>query len=215
MDYNYLLPYIDHTLLKPDATIQQIETVAQQAQDLRVACLCIPASYVARVHAKFPQLNISGTVGFPLGYSTLATKCFEIEDAIKNGCREIDVVINIAEIKNANWRYIEDELKGFRDATGDYLLKVIIETFYLSEAEKIKMCELITEYHIDFIKTSTGFAPQGATFADIELFKDHIGPQVRMKAAGGINTIDDIVKFVELGCQRIGTSKAVELITAR
>jgi deoxyribose-phosphate aldolase len=212
MDQPQLFQYIDHTLLTPTATFEQIIQAAQLAEQYKVACLCIPASYAKAVSSEFPGLNISGTMGFPLGYSTTKAKCYEIEDALNNGCNEIDVVINICELKNQNYQYVLSELQSFRKITHGHLLKVIIETYYLTDEEKIKMCEIITESQADFIKTSTGFAPQGATYSDIELFKLHIGPNVRIKASGGINTLDQIVHFIDLGCDRIGTSKGISLI---
>lgn len=213
MDTKEILSKVDHTQLKAFAELSAITALCDDAVKYGTASVCIPPSYVKRVKELYAdKLNVCTVIGFPLGYSTTATKVFEAKDAIANGASEIDMVINIGDVKNGEFDKVLAEIKALRDACGDKLLKVIIETCYLTEQEKIKLCELVTEAKADFIKTSTGFGTAGATFADIELFKKHIGPDVRIKAAGGMKTLEDIEKFVELGCDRLGTSSAVNLL---
>jgi deoxyribose-phosphate aldolase len=210
-----ILSHVDHTLLKPTATWEQIKKLCGEALEYKTASVCIPPTYIARVQANFPGLNICTVIGFPNGYNTLETKIAETENAISVGADEIDMVINLTDVKNQNWGAILTEIKALKRVCGPRVLKVIIETAYLDEDEKIKMCEIVTESGADYIKTSTGFASSGATFEDIELFSKHIGSNVKMKAAGGISSYDDMVKFLDLGCERLGTSSGVRYVTER
>ena len=165
------------------------------------------------MHKAFPDLNICTVVGFPLGYSVTESKIAETKKAIEDGANEIDMVVNISDVKNGRYDAVEEEIYKLKEACGDKILKVIIETCYLTEDEKIAMCKAVTNAGADYIKTSTGFGTGGATFEDIELFKKHIGPDVKIKAAGGVSTLEDLEKFIGLGCDRVGTSRAVGLIS--
>jgi deoxyribose-phosphate aldolase len=207
-----ILTRCDHTLLKPFSTWEDIKQICEDAIQYNCASVCIPPSFVKKAHETYPDLNVCTVIGFPNGYNTTETKVFEAKDAIANGANEIDMVINIGEMKAGNYDFVLNEIKALREATKNKILKVIVETCYLTEEEKIKVCELVTKAGADFIKTSTGFGPSGATIEDIKLFAQHIGPDVKMKAAGGIKTIDDLNAFVEAGCARIGTSRAVGLL---
>lgn len=212
MDIKDILAKVDHTQLAQTATWEDITKLIDEAIEYNTASVCIPASYVKKaVEYADGKTVICTVIGFPNGYSTVATKVFETEDAIKNGAKEIDMVININELKNKNYDYVLDEIKQIKKACGDLILKVIIETALLTEEEKVKMCEIVSESGADYIKTSTGFSTGGATFEDIKLFKDHVAPEVKIKAAGGISSLDDAVKFIELGASRLGTSRLVKL----
>lgn len=214
MDNKELFQYIDHTQLKAVSTWEDIQKLCQEAIRYQTASVCVPPAYVKRVAETFGDaLNICTVIGFPLGYQTCAVKVFEAKDAVANGAQEIDMVINIGELKNQNYEQVKDEIRAVKEAIGDYVLKVIIETCYLTEEEKKIMCRLVTEAGADFIKTSTGFGSGGATMADILLFKEHIGSQVKMKAAGGVRTVQDLQDFVAAGCSRIGTSSGVSILT--
>lgn len=213
MDTNYILNHIDHTLLKATATWEQIQTLCQEALTYHTASVCIPASYIKRVKETYPELNVCTVIGFPLGYNSTSSKVVEAKDAIADGASEIDMVINIGDMKNGDYEKVLSDVKAIREATKGYILKVIIETCYLTEEEKIKMCEIVTEAQADYIKTSTGFGTGGATMEDVLLFKEHIGPDVKIKAAGGVKTKDDLENFLNAGCDRIGTSSAVKLLT--
>lgn len=205
---------VDHTLLKATATWEEIQELCKEAIALKTASVCIPASYVGRVKEEFgEQLTICTVIGFPLGYATTKVKVLEAADAIAQGADEIDMVIAIGEVKNKNYDYVREEIKQLRAVCRDKILKVIIEACYLTEEEKIKLCEIITEEKADYIKTSTGFGSSGATLEDIELFKAHIGPDVKIKAAGGIRTKEDFLKYIEAGCHRIGASATKEFIS--
>ncbi len=203
-----ILSHIDHTLLKADAAAEQIARLCEEAVIYRTASVCIPASYVRFARGKFPELNICTVIGFPLGYSTAAAKCFEAEDAVKNGADEIDMVINLGDVKNGDLGSVESEIASVKRSCGDKILKVIIETCYLTREEKIALCGCVTRAGADYIKTSTGFGSAGAEIEDIRLFAEHIGENVRIKAAGGIRTREDIERFLAEGCDRIGTSAA-------
>ena len=207
-----MLSKVDHTLLKPEATWDQIKTLCDEAMEFGCATVCIPPSYVKRA-AEYVQgnLKICTVIGFPNGYNTTAAKVFETEDAVANGADEIDMVINVGELKSGNTVYVENEIKAVRAACEGKILKVIIETCLLTENEKITMCDIVTRSGADYIKTSTGFSTGGATFDDIKLFSEHIGSNVKMKAAGGISSLDDAEKFIALGCDRLGTSRIVKL----
>lgn len=203
-----ILSHIDHTLLKADASAEQIARLCEEAVIHHTASVCIPASYVRFAREKFPELNICTVIGFPLGYSTTAVKCFETEDAVKNGADEIDMVINLGDVKNGDFGAVEREIASVKRSCGDKILKVIIETCYLTREEKIALCGCVTRAGADYIKTSTGFGSAGADIEDIRLFSEHIGENVRIKAAGGIRTREDMERFLAAGCDRIGTSAA-------
>lgn len=212
MELSQILTYVDHTLLKPEATFSDIKAICNDAMRFNTASVCIPPSYV-KACADYcgGKMKICTVIGFPNGYNTTAVKVFETEDAIKNGADEIDMVINIGMLKDRRYDDVLNEIKAVKKACGGKILKVIIETCLLTDDEKIKMCEIVTEAGADFIKTSTGFSTAGATFADIELFSKHIGKNVKMKAAGGIKSLDDAEKFISLGAERLGTSRIVAL----
>lgn len=208
-----ILSHIDHTQLKPFATWKDIEKLCDEAVQYQTASVCIPPAYIKRVHDKYnDQINICTVVGFPLGYSVTAAKVAEVEQALADGCNEIDMVVNISDVKNGAYDKVEEEIRTLKKACGNHILKVIIETCFLTEEEKIAMCKAVTNAGADYIKTSTGFGTGGATIEDIRLFKEHIGPNVKMKAAGGVKTKDDLLMFLEAGCDRIGTSSAVGML---
>ena len=215
MDRHEILKHIDHTQLKPFAVWADLEKLCEEAVTYQTASVCIPPAYIAHVHKKWPQLNICTVVGFPLGYSTTAAKVTEIKEALKDGANEIDMVVNISDVKNHFFDKVEEEIKTLKTACGDHILKVIIETCYLTEEEKIAMCHAVTIAGADYIKTSTGFGTGGATKEDVILFKEHIGPKVKIKAAGGVRTIKDLEDFLALGCDRIGTSSAVQILAGK
>lgn len=200
-------------MLAQTATWEDIKAICDDGIKYQTASVCIPPCFVkqASEYSK-GRVVICTVIGFPNGYNTTAVKEFETKDAIANGADEIDMVINIGELKAGNYDYVENEIRTLKKACGDKILKVIIETCLLTDDEKIKMCELVTKAGADFIKTSTGFSKAGATFADIELFAKHVGKNVRMKAAGGISSIEDAEKFVELGASRLGTSRIVKIV---
>lgn len=208
-----MLSHVDHTQLKAFATWEDIVKLCDEAVEFGTASVCVPPSYIKRIHDTYgDKLNICTVVGFPLGYSVTAAKVAEVEAALADGCNEIDMVVNISDVKNGLYDKVEEEIRALKAACSDHILKVIIETCYLTEEEKIAMCKAVTAAGADYIKTSTGFGTDGATREDIELFKAHIGPNVKMKAAGGVSTVEDLEMFLELGCNRIGTSRAVGLL---
>ncbi len=216
MDEREILKLIDHTLLQADATWEQIVALCDEAVKYGTATVCIPQTYLKRVHDKYgDSLKLCTVIGFPLGYNSANSKVVEAKDSIADGAEEIDTVVNISDVKNGRYDEVKKELEMIRQACGDKLLKVIIETCYLTEEEKIKLCEIVTEVKADYIKTSTGFGTAGATLEDIKLFKKHIGPDVKIKAAGGIRTIEDALAYAEEGCSRIGSSKVAPLIAAK
>lgn len=213
MDRNKILSAVDHTLLTQNATWEDIKQILDDGIKYSVASACIPASYVKKAKEYVGnKLDICTVIGFPNGYSTTAVKVFETEDAIKNGADEIDMVINITDVKNRNFNIILEEIKAIHKACNGKILKVIIETCLLTEEEKIKMCEVVTNSGAEYIKTSTGFSTGGATFDDIALMKKYVGKNVKIKAAGGISSLDDAAKFMELGADRLGTSRIVKII---
>ena len=213
MDINKILSKVDHTLLKQSATWKEIKKICDDGIKYKTASICIPASFVKRAKAYVGNsVKICTVIGFPNGYSTTATKVFETRDAVYNGADEIDMVINIGDLKDGNYEAILNEIKEIKSACAGKVLKVIIETCMLNKEEKIKMCELVTESGADFIKTSTGFGGSGATFEDIEIFAENVGSQVKIKAAGGISSIADAEKFISLGADRLGTSRIVKII---
>lgn len=208
-----ILKYVDHTLLSQTATWQEIREVLDDAMKFGAASACIPASYVKQaaqyVDGKLPICTV---IGFPNGYSTKAAKAFEARDAIENGASEIDMVIQIGFLKDKRYDEVEEEIRAVRQACGDKILKVIIETCLLTREEKVKMCEIVTDAGADYIKTSTGFAGGGATFADVALMKEYVGENVKIKAAGGISSFEDAEEFVRLGASRLGTSRLIKLL---
>ncbi len=213
MNNNKLFGYIDHTLLKPFAKWEDIEKLCDEGEKYNTASVCIPQTYVKRVKDKYKdRIKICTVVGFPLGYNSTESKLKEIETALRDGADEIDMVVNISDVKNKDYKNVENEIKLLKQAVGDKILKVIIETCYLDEDEKIAMCKAITNAKADYIKTSTGFGTGGAKMEDILLFKNYIGSEVKIKAAGGVKTIEDLIDFIDAGCDRIGTSSAIEII---
>jgi len=208
-----ILSHVDHTLLKPTASWEDIVALCDEAVKHQVASVCVPPSYVWRINQQYGSaLTVCTVVGFPLGYSVTSAKLAEVQQAISDGATEIDMVINISDAKNGGFGKITDEISALKRACGNNILKVIIETCYLTDAEKIKICGCVTEAKADFIKTSTGFGTAGATMEDILLFKQHIGKDVKIKAAGGIRTREDMVAFIEAGCERLGTSAAIKIL---
>jgi len=205
---------IDHTLLKMTSTWEEIKTLCDEALLYKTASVCIPPSYVTPVHNAYKNLNICTVIGFPLGYSITASKVLETERAVLSGASEIDMVINVADVKNKNYDYVLEEIKLIKKACNDKILKVIIETCFLTEEEKVRMCKIVTEAGAEYIKTSTGFGTAGATIADVELFKKNIGSKVKIKAAGGVKTREDLEAFIKAGASRIGTSSAVKLLSS-
>ena len=213
MDIKEILNHCDHTLLKQEATWDQIREIADDAIKYNTASICIPPCYIKRAKEYVgDKVKLCTVIGFPNGNMTPATKVFETKDAISNGADEIDMVINIGELKAKNYDYVLDEIRTIKEACDGRILKVIIETCLLTDDEKIKMCELVTEAGADYIKTSTGFSTAGATFEDVELFAAHVGPNVKIKAAGGIGSIADAEKFMALGADRLGTSRIVKIV---
>ncbi len=212
MDNSDIFPHIDHTLLKPTATSEQIKQLCKEAVFYHTASVCIPESFVSFARENFPNLNICTVIGFPLGYSTIAVKCFEAGEAIQNGADEIDMVINLGLAKEGKFSEITREISEVKAVCGDKILKVIIETCFLTDEEKTALCRCVTDGGADYIKTSTGFGTEGAKIEDIRLFKQHIGSDVKIKAAGGIRTREQIEEFLREGCERIGTSSAVKLL---
>lgn len=213
IDTKEILKIVDHTLLGQTATWEEIRQILDDAMKYGTASACIPAAYVKQA-ADYVQgrLPICTVIGFPNGYSTTATKVFETKDAIKNGAKEIDMVINIGFLKDKRYQELEEEIRQIHEACDGKILKVIIETCLLTEEEKIKMCEIVTAAGAEYIKTSTGFSEAGATFADVELMKKHIGAQVKVKAAGGISSFADAEKFMEVGASRLGTSRLIKIL---
>lgn len=212
MDKKLIFEKVDHTLLTQTATWEEIKQICDDAITYQVASVCIPPSYVKKVKEYVQdKMAVCTVIGFPNGYNTTAVKVFETKDAISNGADEIDMVINIGMLKDKQYAFIEDEIRELKAACGKLVLKVIIETCLLTEEEKVKMCEIVTNAGADFIKTSTGFSTSGATFDDVALFAKHVGDNVKIKAAGGISSFDDAEKFMELGANRLGTSRIVKL----
>ena len=213
MDVKEILAHCDHTLLKQESTWAQIKEVCDDGKKYNCASICIPAAYV-KACAEYVgnSLKICTVIGFPNGYSTTAVKVFETEDAIRNGADEIDMVINIGWAKDQRWDDILNEIKAVKASCQGRILKVIVETCLLTEAEKIKLCELVTASGADYIKTSTGFSTGGATREDVALFARHVGPSVKIKAAGGISSMQDAEDFMALGADRLGTSRIVKLV---
>ena len=215
MDEKKILSMVDHTLLLQGSTWEEIRLLCEDAMNYQTASVCIPPCYVkqAKEYVK-DAMKICTVIGFPNGNQTTAVKVFETKDAVANGADEIDMVINIGMLKAKDYDYVLQEMMAIKEACEGRILKVIIETCLLTEEEKIQMCELVTKAGADFIKTSTGFSTAGATFSDVELFAKHVGEGVSIKAAGGISSMEDAVKFMELGASRLGTSRIVKLVKA-
>ncbi len=213
MEKKQVLSIVDHTLLTQTATWADIRGILDDAMKYETASACIPAAYVKQaaeyVDGKLPICTV---IGFPNGYSTTATKVFETKDAVANGAAEIDMVINIGFLKDGRFAEVEEEIRRIHEACQGRILKVIIETCLLTEEEKIKMCEIVTNAGAEYIKTSTGFSTSGATFADVALMRQHIGAEVKVKAAGGISSFDDAEEFMRLGAERLGTSRLVKIM---
>lgn len=212
MNNSEIFPHIDHTLLRATATREEITNLCEEALKYKTASVCIPASYVKFAREKFPELNICTVIGFPLGYSSTAAKIAETRIAIGDGANEIDMVINLGRVKDGKFSEVRNEIADIKAVCGEKILKVIIETCYLTENEKIELCKCVTNAKADYIKTSTGFGTAGANIDDIRLFKQHIGGNVKIKAAGGVKTKADLEMFLNEGCDRIGTSSAVKLL---
>ena len=213
MNTKEILSHVDHTLLKATATWEQIKKIAEESIEYGTASICIPQCYLKRLNETYgDKVNLCTVVGFPLGYNSTSSKVEEIKSALADGANEIDMVVNIADVKNKDFKKVEDEIRTLKEACGDHILKVIIETCYLEEDEKIAMCHAVTNAKADYIKTSTGFGTAGATMEDILLFKKHIGPDVKMKAAGGIRSVQDMEDYLAVGVDRLGTSSAIKLI---
>lgn len=208
-----ILKCCDHTLLAQTATWEEIKTLIDEGIKYNTASVCIPPSFVAQAneYAK-DKIKICTVIGFPNGYSTTAVKVFETGDAIDNGADEIDMVINIGWVKDKKWDLIEKEIEIIKEVCDDHILKVIIETCLLTDEEKIKLCKIVTSAGADYIKTSTGFSKGGATFDDVELMVKNVGEGVKVKAAGGISDLDDAAKFIEIGSDRLGTSRVVKSV---
>jgi len=208
-----IFAHVDHTLLKAVSTWAEIDNLCAEAIRYRTASVCVPPSCVRRIREAHPGLNICTVIGFPLGYSVITAKVMEAEAALTDGAGELDMVINICDVKNGNFGSVAGEISFLKKYIGEKTLKVIVETCYLTTEEKVRLCKIVTEAGADYIKTSTGFGAAGATLEDVLLFKGHIGPGVKIKAAGGIRTRDEMVKYLEAGCDRIGTSSAVKVLT--
>ena len=213
MNVKEMVKHVDHTLLLQPSTWDEIRQICDDAVKYETASVCLPPSYVRQaagyMQGKVPVCTV---IGFPNGYMTTAVKEFETKDAIANGAAEIDMVINIGWLKDKKYDLLEEEIRVLKAACGDKILKVIIETCLLTDEEKIKMCEIVTKAGADYIKTSTGFSTAGATFDDVKLFAEHVGKNVKIKAAGGISSLEDAEKFLELGADRLGTSRIIKLI---
>ena len=216
MNEEKILSLVDHTLLLQTSTWEEIKTICDDAIKYKTATVCIPPFYVKQAKEYVGKnMQVCTVIGFPNGYNTTKVKVFETKDAVADGADEIDMVINIGALKDKKYDFVKQEIKEIKEACDGKLLKVIIETCLLTDDEKIKMCELVTEAGADYIKTSTGFSKAGATFEDIKLFSEHIGPNVKMKAAGGISDFNDAQKFMELGASRLGTSRLVKIVKGR
>lgn len=213
MDINKIASAVDHTLLTQEATWEEIRQLCDEAVAYQTASVCIPPSYVKQAAEYLKgRIPVCTVIGFPNGYQTTAVKGYETQDAIRNGADEIDMVINIGWVKDKKYEQLEDEIRTIKFACGNKILKVIVETCLLTEEEKIEMCRVVTAAGADYIKTSTGFSTAGATFEDIALFARYVGPEVKIKAAGGISSLADAERFLELGASRLGTSRIVKLI---
>lgn len=213
MDIAQILSAVDHTVLAQTSTWEQIRQCCEDGLRYHTASVCIPPVFVARAKQfAGSHLSVCTVIGFPNGYSTRKAKCLEAQDALDNGADELDMVINLTDVKDGHYNAVEEEIRAIKEVCGVKILKVIIETCLLTEEEKIRMCKVITDAKADFIKTSTGFSTQGATREDVALFQRYIGPDVKIKAAGGIRSFQDAEDFIRLGCARLGTSRIVSLV---
>lgn len=213
MENKEILCHVDHTLLTQTATWEEIRQICEDGVKYQVASVCIPPSYVKQASEYLEgRLPVCTVIGFPNGYMTTEVKEWETKDALENGASEIDMVVNLGWIKDGKYDLVEEEIRRLKEICGEKVLKVIIETCLLTEEEKIRMCHVVTKAGADYIKTSTGFSKGGATFEDIKLFSEHIGSGVKMKAAGGISSLEDAEKFLALGADRLGTSRIIKLI---
>lgn len=210
-----LYSHVDHTQLKAFATWADIVKLCDEAVKFNTASVCVPPAYIKRINDTYgDKINICTVIGFPLGYSVTEAKVVEAKQAILDGANEVDMVVNISDVKNGDFDKVEAEIKTIKEACGDKILKVIIETCYLTDEEKIALCGCVTRAKADYIKTSTGFGTGGATFADVKLFAENVGPDVKIKAAGGIRTREDMEEFMKLGADRLGTSSAISILEA-
>lgn len=215
MELSEILAKCDHTLLAQTSTWAEIKAICDDGMKYKTASVCIPASFVKQAKEYVGEkLAICTVIGFPNGYATTASKCFMAKDAAANGADEVDMVINIGWAKEGKFQALTEEIRQIKQSCGDKILKVIIETCLLTDDEKIALCKCVTDAGADYIKTSTGFSTAGATFADVELFAKHVGPNVKIKAAGGISSLEDAEKFIALGASRLGTSRVVKLAKA-
>lgn len=209
----YIIEKVDHTLLKPLATWEDIKKICDEAKEMKVASVCIPPSYVKQASEYLKdEIPVCTVIGFPLGYNTTKIKIEEAKEAIQNGAKEIDMVINIGDAKSGLFDKIEDEIRQIKNSIGNHILKVIIETCYLTQDEKIALCKAVSNAKADFIKTSTGFGTNGATLEDIKLMKENLSKDVAIKAAGGIKTIEDAKNFINAGATRLGTSSICQVL---
>lgn len=215
MDKKSVFAHVDHTLLKATATWAEIKALCEEAVQYGMATVCIPASFVLRAKQAFPALKVCTVVGFPLGYSTKESKIQETLQAVQQGADEVDMVVNLGEVKDGQFDLVTEEIAAVKSACAGKLLKVIVETCYLTQDEKVALCQCVTKGGADYIKTSTGFGTAGATLDDVKLFRQHIGPEVRIKAAGGIRTAEDMIAYLEAGCDRIGASAAIKAFQDR
>lgn len=216
MDIKEILRRVDHTLLKQESTWEQIKEICDDAVKYETASVCIPPSFVAEARKYLDRKNgetaVCTVIGFPNGYCTKAVKACETRDALLNGADEIDMVINIGDVKMGKYEQVQEEIRQLKGICGHKILKVIIETCLLTDEEKIKMCRVVTEAGADYIKTSTGFSSGGATLHDVELFAAHVGAGVKIKAAGGISSLEDAMAFINAGASRLGTSRVVKIL---
>lgn len=215
MDKKTVFSHVDHTLLKATSTWEEVSALCQEALEHGMATVCIPPRFVRLAKETYPNLQVCTVIGFPLGYNTTAIKAAEAEQALREGTDEIDMVINLGDVKAGRFAQVTEEIKKLKDIAGDKVLKVIVETCYLTDEEKVALCGCVTEAGADYIKTSTGFGTGGATLADIRLFKQHIGPKVKMKASGGIRTAEDMEAYLAEGVDRIGASAAIKAYADR
>jgi deoxyribose-phosphate aldolase len=212
MDTQKLWSYIDHTLLKPTAVWEDVRALCAEALEKKAASVCIAPAFVSRVRENFAELTICTVIGFPLGYHTTGIKIAEAREAMAGGAGELDMVINLGDLKAGNFEALVKEIAALREVSAGKILKVIVETCYLNDAEKIRLCECVTRAGADYIKTSTGFGSAGAVLEDVKLFAEHIGPGIKIKASGGISTLEEFTAFIEAGASRIGTSKGMKIL---
>ncbi len=211
MDTLSILKHVDHTLLRPDATWAEISRCCEEALEWSCASACIPPAHVAQAHSAFPELKLCTVIGFPLGYNHPRVKLMESEQALLDGADEIDLVVNISAVKARNYDLVTEEIRQIRAQSLGHILKVIVETCYLNQEEKIALCAILSDLGVDYIKTSTGFGSAGAELSDMALFRQHLDSKVKIKASGGIRSLEDMAAFLQAGADRLGTSSAVRL----